>query len=477
MRTKRVFTSVMIALGVTLSNHALSIISPNFWQSNQAVAQGYDEETGIRIYEQVSPAVVAINSGGSTGSGSIITPDGLILTNAHVLGAARTVSVTLSDGSRFPADVVGFAQKGLDLAVIKIRGARNLPTVSLASTGSVKVGQRAFAIGSPFGLEGTFTVGIVSRIDPRQGLIQTDAAINPGNSGGPLINSQGEVIGVNTSIVSSSPRSGNVGIGFSIPVERIEPFLTAVREGRAASTAREGRNPLNSSKPALPLPLDGSVVRGSLDRSDDIWLGDNSFYDIYRFEGEAGARVRLEMVSSTVDSYLILIGPDGNGIAQDDDSAGGSNARIVATLPVDGTYTVLANSYQGGQAGNYRLRATAISDSGNLSFVNNDGIILREQGVLGPSSAVLPSDGSFYESYTFEGQRGQQVNLTLESGDFNTYLVLLDTNGNKIDESANVSTTKSISRINTTLPDTGTYTVVVNTYESSGGGRYILEIR
>ena len=149
----------------------------------------------------------------------------------------------------------------------------------------------------------------------------------------------------------------------------------------------------------------------------------------------------------------------------------------MATLPVDGTYTVLANSYQGGQAGNYRLRATAISDSGNLSFVNNNGAILREQGVLGSDSPVLPSDGSFYESYTFEGQRGQRVNLTLESEDFNTYLVLLDTNGNKIDESANVSTTKSISRINTTLPDTGTYTVVVNTYESSGGGRYILEVR
>lgn len=478
---QHIFTSGILALVTTMG--ALAPVSlfdfdhNNPWQLPMALARDVEEETNIRVYEQVSPAVVAINSGNQKGSGSIISPDGLVLTNAHVIGNAATVAVTLFDGRRFPAKVLGFGNKGLDLAVLQIQGVQDLPTVTFAAADSVKVGQRAFAIGNPFGLAGTFTVGIISRIDRNQGLIQTDAAINPGNSGGPLLNSDGQVIGVNSAIASQSRNGGNVGIGFAIPIERIEPFLTSVREGRLSANTREQQEAILSGKSPQPLSLDGSVITGQLAQGDNIWLGDNSFFDIYSFAGKAGSRIRIEMVSGSLDSYLFLIDPQGNGIAQDDDSAGGSDARIIITLPADGTYTLMANSYGGGERGNYRLRATAISDNFNQPVSTAENVLLRREGVLDSSASILPSDGSLYRSYNFSGQAGQVIHLFLESADFNTYLIILDANGNKIAENDDINPNNSNSRLSVTLPRTETYQVVVNTFDRTGRGRYLLEVR
>ena len=194
-----------------------------------ALAQStVDEATTIRVYDQVSPAVVAITTSDGGGSGSIIDANGLILTNAHVVGTESVVTVQLSDGRTFEGDVVGYGESRLDLAAVRLRGnPTGLPTVTIAPLNSVRVGQSAFAIGSPFGLQGTLTVGIVSRIDTERNVIQTDAAINPGNSGGPLLNRNGEMIGVNTSIFTTGENGGNVGIGFAIPINEVQPFLAS----------------------------------------------------------------------------------------------------------------------------------------------------------------------------------------------------------------------------------------------------------
>ncbi|MBD1944028.1 trypsin-like peptidase domain-containing protein, partial [Coleofasciculus sp. FACHB-712] len=214
MSTKvlRIATSGIIAAAAAIGANAIDAIVPFNWQqSNIAVAQDAEEQTNIQVYRRASPGVVSIQAGDGSGSGSIISQDGLVLTNAHVVANGRqTVTVILSDGRKLPADIIAFANSSLDLAVLKIRGQNNLPTVAIAPPNSVQVGQRAFAIGNPFGrFQGTFTVGIVSRIDQQRGLIQTDAAINPGNSGGPLLNSQGELIGVNTAIFTSGQTAGN----------------------------------------------------------------------------------------------------------------------------------------------------------------------------------------------------------------------------------------------------------------------------
>lgn len=347
------------AIGLT-GMSALTLSSLSLLKATTASAQDVDEQTNVRVYQRASPAVVSIGVGNITGSGSIISPDGLVLTNAHVVqNIRRNLTVSLADGRRFPADVLAFANNGVDLAVVKIRGASNLPTVRLARPGGVQVGQRAFAIGNPFGrFAGTFTVGIVSRIDRDRGLIQTDAAINPGNSGGPLLNSQGELIGVNTAIFTNSRAGGNIGIGFAIGVDRIQPFLTAVRSGRASRVATRQSRP-TGVREAQQIVLNGRIINDRLGPGDNVLPVDNSFFKVYRFEGSAGQQVVIDMRSQEIDPFLILVAPNGRELAQDDDSGGGKNARIVATLPISGTYFLLANSYQAGESGTYALRALA----------------------------------------------------------------------------------------------------------------------
>lgn len=204
-----------------------------------------DEEANIRIYEEFAPSVVNIVTTTVTydffynpvptsgaGSGIIIDRAGNIITNYHVVADARRLDVTLYDGSRYEAELVGL-DPGIDIAVIRIKapGAKLRP-ISFGDSTTLRVGQKVLAIGNPFGLEKTLTVGIVSSLGRTMragngrlisGVIQTDAAINPGNSGGPLFNGSGRMIGVNTAIFS--PSGGSVGIGFAIPVNSIKRVL------------------------------------------------------------------------------------------------------------------------------------------------------------------------------------------------------------------------------------------------------------
>jgi S1-C subfamily serine protease len=209
-----------------------------------------DEKNNINIYQKASQSVVnvistvitrdfflnAIPREGS-GSGSIIDARGHVLTNNHVIRDAKKLEVTLADGSKWPATLVG-TDPDNDLAVIKIDApADKLKPLPLGDSQKLQVGQKVLAIGNPFGLGLTLTTGIISSLGRNirsevgtmiEDLIQTDASINPGNSGGPLLNSEGEMIGINTAIVS--PTGVSVGIGFAIPVntaKRIIPQLVA----------------------------------------------------------------------------------------------------------------------------------------------------------------------------------------------------------------------------------------------------------
>ena len=186
------------------------------------------------VAAQVMPSVVRIDVTGrsgpfggrstGTGSGVIYRSDGYIITNDHVVDGADTVQVTLASGEELQARVVGSAKPSDDIAVVKVERS-NLPVATLGSTADVRVGDLAVAIGSPFGLEGTVTAGVVSALHRNIDLggeriadaIQTDAPINPGNSGGALAAANGAVIGINTAIVGSS--AGSVGVGFAIPID------------------------------------------------------------------------------------------------------------------------------------------------------------------------------------------------------------------------------------------------------------------
>lgn len=168
----------------------------------------------------------------SAGSGVIVDAgEGLVVTNFHVVRNAQAVEVGLQDGRTFRAEPVAFAPN-LDLAVLRIRGGR-LPSLPLADSSKLAVGDYVLAIGNPFGLGQTVTAGIISATDrglgendPRR-FIQTDAPINPGNSGGALINTEGQVIGINTALIS--PNQGNVGIGFAIPANVVREVVEQAR--------------------------------------------------------------------------------------------------------------------------------------------------------------------------------------------------------------------------------------------------------
>ena len=207
-----------------------------------------EERNNIAVYEKVADGVVNVTSTAiqmdfffnafptqGSGSGSIIDTKGHILTNHHVVADAQKLEVTLADGSKWPAKLVG-SDPDNDLAVIKIDAPKEkLKVVPMGDSKNLRIGQKVLAIGNPFGLQRTLTTGIISSLGRTirsevgtliEDVIQTDAAINPGNSGGPLLNSDGEIVGINSAIIS--PSGGSVGIGFAIPVNtarRVVPEL------------------------------------------------------------------------------------------------------------------------------------------------------------------------------------------------------------------------------------------------------------
>jgi 2-alkenal reductase len=213
------------------------------------------ERATIELFQRVSPSVVHVyarpsgrdlmlmeggGGGVQSGSGFIWDPAGHVVTNNHVVQGARPVAIRLASGEIVPAEVVGTAPN-YDLAVLRLGRIREMPPpILVGSSADLKVGQAAFAIGNPFGLDQTLTTGVISALQRRlptsegreiADVIQTDAPINPGNSGGPLLDSAGRLIGVNTAIFS--PSGASAGIGFAVPVDvvnRVVPQL--IRSGR-----------------------------------------------------------------------------------------------------------------------------------------------------------------------------------------------------------------------------------------------------
>ena len=217
-----------------------------FELTEAAAAPAFDteEQQNIAVYKKALPSVVNITSTAvqfdffygpvpqqGQGSGFILNKDGLILTNDHVIDNAQRVEVKLSDKHTYKARVLG-VDKNHDLALLKIDNAPNLVPATLSESAGLVVGQRVYAIGNPFGLQGTMTRGIISAIrsirgpqgNPIEDAIQTDAAVNPGNSGGPLLNSRGEVIGI-TTLIANNGADQSSGIGFAIPINTAKAVL------------------------------------------------------------------------------------------------------------------------------------------------------------------------------------------------------------------------------------------------------------
>jgi len=279
-----------------------------------------DELANIEVFKRLSPSVVHITTlaterdffnrsvqqvPSGTGSGFVWDNAGHIVTNFHVIQEGSGARVTLADQSSWPATLVGaFADR--DLAVLKINAPRDkLPAIPVGSSRDLQVGQKVYAIGNPFGLDQTLTIGIVSALNREidsanqrtiRGVIQTDAAINPGNSGGPLLDSAGRLIGVNTAIFS--PSGGSAGIGFAIPVDevnRIVPRL--IRDGRI-------------TRPALGIAAANEGLRRALRLPEGVAL-------IQVNPGGPAARAGLQAFSRARDGSIV----DGDLITAVNDEA------------------------------------------------------------------------------------------------------------------------------------------------------------
>jgi S1-C subfamily serine protease len=214
-----------------------------------------EEQTNVSVYEQANPSVVNINTRSvqidhffgmqreaeGTGSGAVLDRDGHILTNYHVIDGADQIEINLASNKSYPAVLIG-GDKEQDIAVLKVDApAAELTPITLGSSDHLRVGQRVYVLGNPFGWDGTLSTGIVSslnrdlpsRVPGRlmQALIQTDAAMNPGNSGGPLLNTSGQMIGMCVAIATKTGQ--NAGVGFAIPIDRIKSIVPElIQNGR-----------------------------------------------------------------------------------------------------------------------------------------------------------------------------------------------------------------------------------------------------
>ncbi|OGP14072.1 MAG: hypothetical protein A2054_03095 [Deltaproteobacteria bacterium GWA2_55_10] len=296
-----------------------------------AFALSADEENNSAIYQEAGPSVVNIvtsavsydffyNPVPSTGSGSgvIVDKRGYIITNYHVVEDARTLEVTLFDGSRYKAEVAGL-DPGDDLALLRVKAPQSkLKPIRLGESTGLRIGQKALAIGNPFGLERTLTVGIVSSLGRTMratngrligGIIQTDAAINPGNSGGPLLDSTGSMIGVNTAIFS--PVGASIGIGFAIPVDTVKKVLPSLMDKGYVSRpwlGIAGQNMDAADAALMGLPTGGILIA-------DVFSGSPA--EKAGLRGATGnMRAGNIIVASGGD---LIVGVNGNKITSMDD--------------------------------------------------------------------------------------------------------------------------------------------------------------
>lgn len=275
-----------------------------------------DEANNIDVYKAAHDSVVYITStvyqqdwffgervSQGIGSGFLINADGQILTNNHVISGSNDIEVTLPDQSRYKARIV-MRDRGHDLALISINpSGKKLPFLKLGDSDNLQVGQKVLAIGNPFGLSGTLTTGIVSSLgrtirgenSDLEGMIQTDASINSGNSGGPLLDSQGNVIGINTAIYG--PNGGSVGIGFALPISRAKAMLADFVSGRRPAQPAIGVRTLPISGDwarALNLPESGGLLVTRVTRGTPAEAA-----------GLRGASRRIQ-----IGNYLVDVGGD-----------------------------------------------------------------------------------------------------------------------------------------------------------------------
>jgi len=326
------------------------------------------------------------------GSGFIISPDGVILTNAHVVKGAKEVTVKMTDRREYRAKVLG-SDPQTDVAVLKIK-ASNLPVVKVGDVNSLEVGEWVLAIGSPFGLENTATAGIVSAKgrslpdDTSVPFIQTDVAVNPGNSGGPLFNSRGEVVGINSQIYSRT--GGYQGLSFSIPIDVAYKIKDQILQHGKAQHARLGvmaqevnQDLADSFKLDTPSgALIASVEKGSAAEKAGLQAGDV----IRKIDGR-------DIVSSGDLSAVISLASPGQKVTMDI-WRNGSHKTLTATLGSADKKSVASADDDGAQLGKARLGLALrpLTPQEREAVGSSGGLLVQQVGGPAERAGIQPGD-------------------------------------------------------------------------------------
>jgi serine protease Do len=441
---------------VTTTIHAFISTTPGWSHSQSAQAQGRDQDP-TQIYKQASRAVVLIETEQGSGSGAIIAANGLIVTNAHVVEGAKTVQVTLRDGRRLPGEVISTGSSNcLDLALVKLSGETNLPMIPLAAQNSAEVGMQVLAIGNPLDTTFTLTDGIVSNLQPQFGRLLTNVRLNPGNSGGPLLNRQGQLVGI---IKGGYHANTGDGINVAVTVEQVQALVQAAQQNLSPTVGKFlfPGSPRAASQLAQPLPLTGVEVTGRLQKDSNLMCQDQSRANLYTFQGQANHPFMLQMSSADIGSFMMVLDPNGRVVAKAGVEKPNQVASILENLPVTGTYTVIANSLKPEQLGRYSLRASQP--------------LLVEAAALTDREPRL-KDGSPYRSYRFTGKAGQVIALALHQFDFDPYLIILDANGKKV--AGGKAERQGVIQVK--LPHDGSYELMVSTARPNDRGQFSLSV-
>jgi serine protease Do len=395
------------------------------------------------VYRRVQPSIVYIavdtKEGRSKGSGVILSADGLVITNAHVIEGARKITVELNDGRQVQAEVISVGRSGCtDLALLRLPNQKNLPAIALGNPTNSQHGQSVFAIGYPQGIKpASITEGLISNLHGQEGLLQTSAVINGGNSGGALVNERGELLGINTFTLKNTE-----AMGFAIDTNRVKAFVQAAQNGLSPTL---GKFVQARSGTATTLITNGDATEGHLQRDDAMVCEDESAADVYTFSAQANQSVILKMSSDMVQPYLMLLGPDGRVVARSESSQGKKAALIYGKLPTAGTYTVVANSQKANQFGHYAIRAIMP--------------MLLRQGELSMGDS---------QTYGFSGTANQSVAIEVATeGDFRPFIQVVDSAKRVVWEGQWNDT------IALTLPQNGAYQLVVSTANLQAGGSFV----
>lgn len=323
-----VFLGGGVVIGLTLAEGEQADVSETNAVPNIEITQfsspvvGDVDEPVAAVAEAVAPSVVRIDTPTGTGSGIIYDSAGAVVTNAHVVRGAESVEIQLADGTRATGIVLG-SDPNVDIAIVQIQGSYAFKQASFASLETVRVGQLAVAIGSPFGLEQSVTAGIVSAINravPSANIedgsrtivemIQTDAPINPGNSGGALVDRQGRVVGMNTLIRTDGTVEGNLGVGFAIPADTIFLVTERIIKGESLENGFlgiSGQNPSIGRAGALVIDVveDSPASVSGLEPGDlIIEIDDSPILGM----SELAARIRLSSPGTTIEIKIIRNG-------------------------------------------------------------------------------------------------------------------------------------------------------------------------